>query len=584
MSNTHDEWEPSSGKPPPSSFAFPFQAYPGNPDPGLGIPGVSRRRSSLDSATPRPAVPVQSADEIEVLSHSGSFSDLRKPFAPFMAGGDASSSTGSLPRSSSSNSLYRQSAAANMMPAAPAAVADPTTPTTPIPRVSSTHSFRAPFLAPSSRPNSSFWAPPSYAVAPVASPTASTTALPLTPFKAKPPAPSTRLAAPLEKADKPWLQKREKGSRSSYILTLSCIFLGLCGAGALIYFGYSGVHLLDESKLCSVLDEQFNGPDLDGNTWTPTVELGGFGNGEFQMTTAESENLRIQDGQLYITPTLTSDEIGRDAVLDNGKYTLKGCTTNNKTACTAASSNARGTVINPVKSARIDTKSKATIRFGKVEIRAKMPLGDWLWPAIWMLPQDDSVYGPWPVGGEIDIVEARGNGLSYPNQGANFVRASLNYGPFSTAFNTIFGWWSNKRTTYAAGWHTYVLEWDESFMRVYVDKRTQSLLEVTLGKGKHKSFWDKAGFPSVAQNGSAQAVVTNPYTAAGSYSNSAPFDQNFYLVVNLAVGGTSGWFPDGKGGKMWYDGSLSAMRDFARAQDDWERTWPDSVDDRSLRM
>ena len=53
-------------------------------------------------------------------------------------------------------------------------------------------------------------------------------------------------------------------------------------------------------------------------------------------------------------------------------------------------------------SARITTQNSATIAFGKVEVRAKIPRGDWLWPAIWMLPKDD-VYGKWPLSGEIDV-------------------------------------------------------------------------------------------------------------------------------------------------------------------------------------
>jgi hypothetical protein len=57
----------------------------------------------------------------------------------------------------------------------------------------------------------------------------------------------------------------------------------------------------------------------------------------------------------------------------------------------------------------------------------------------------------------------------------------------------------------------------------------------------------------------------------------------FYLIINLAVGGTSGWFPDGKGGKPWYDESQNAMRDFANAQDTWSKTWG-GRDERSFRM
>lgn len=66
-------------------------------------------------------------------------------------------------------------------------------------------------------------------------------------------------------------------------------------------------------------------------------------------------------------------------------------------------------------SARLTTKNSHHITYGKVEIRAKLPQGDWLWPALWMLPVDDA-YGPWPLSGEIDIMESRGNGVDYKAQ------------------------------------------------------------------------------------------------------------------------------------------------------------------------
>lgn len=56
------------------------------------------------------------------------------------------------------------------------------------------------------------------------------------------------------------------------------------------------------------------------------------------------------------------------------------------------------------------------------------------------------------------------------------------------------------------------------------------------------------------------------------------------MVVDLAAGGTSGWFPDGVGNKPWHDASASAMYDFAKAQDTWAATWPASADDRAFRM
>jgi beta-glucanase (GH16 family) len=389
--------------------------------------------------------------------------------------------------------------------------------------------------------------------------------------------------APIEK---PWLSNPERGATASYFTTLLCIFLGLAGAAILCWQGVSNVLLLDQSKLCLVLSEDFSSQDLDTSTWTKDVELGGFGNGEFQMTTDSPSNLFLSNGQLYIVPTLTSDIIPLASIFNGGNFTLQGCTSTNQTACSVESNAALGTVINPVQSARITTQGKKNIRFGKVEVRAKLPRGDWLWPAIWMLPENNT-YGPWPASGEIDIVEARGNGPTYPAQGSNFVRSSLNYGPLPSVLNQIYGWFSLKRSSLDQAFHTYTLEWDSSFMRFYTDSRLHAMLETqtrtqSIG-GKVKSFWEKAGFPLTAINGSsgAEVVVTNPWAGRGPI---APFDQSFYLIIDLAVGGTSGWFPDNKGGKPWYDGSLTATRDFARAQNIWSATWPTDPNDGAFRI
>ena len=345
-------------------------------------------------------------------------------------------------RSSSSNSIYRSSVGAIL-----AAESRPSTPSVP--------SFRPPFLAPSSRPSSSLWSPPTYNSQLVSSANASTTALPHL-SKPKPPLPSTRLSGPIEKSDKPWLSSREPGAMASYLTTLLFIFLGLGGAAVLCWQGVTNVLLIDQSKLCSVLSEDFSSQDLDTSTWNKDIELGGFGNGEFEMTTDSSSNLFISNNQLYIMPTLTSDVISSASIFNGANYTLEGCTTSNTSACTVQSNSLVGSVINPVQSARINTQGKKNIRYGKVEVRAKLPRGyalrsyvlpyvtyyffsDWLWPAIWMLPENNT-YGPWPASGEIDIMEARGNGPTYPAQGSNYVRSTLNYGPLPTVFNQIFGW------------------------------------------------------------------------------------------------------------------------------------------------
>ncbi|KAJ3553974.1 hypothetical protein NP233_g12521 [Leucocoprinus birnbaumii] len=125
------------------------------------------------------------------------------------------------------------------------------------------------------------------------------------------------------------------------------------------------------------------------------------------------------------------------------------------------------------------------------------------------------------------------------------------------------------------------MEWDERWFRFYVDTRLDALLEVKNIKPGKGSFWQRGGFPLTAQNGSTEVVVENPYVNA---SANAPFDQPFYLTLSLAAGGTSGWFPDHVGNKPWLDESLTAMRDFAKAQSTWSQTWSDNVDEKSFVM
>lgn len=175
-------------------------------------------------------------------------------------------------------------------------------------------------------------------------------------------------------------------------------------------------------------------------------------------------------------------------------------------------------------------------------------------------------------------MEARGNLDTYPQQGNNYVRSTLRWGPLDSVIADAFGWQSQKRTSYAEGFHTYTFEWTSSFMRISVDSRLHAMLDLSVSK---QSFWDRGDFPSTAQNGSTETVVDDIWEGQ---PNSAPFDQEFYLIIDLAVGGTSGWFPDNVGGKMWFDGSATAMTDFASAQDTWYATWPTNDDDRAFRI
>lgn len=116
-------------------------------------------------------------------------------------------------------------------------------------------------------------------------------------------------------------------------------------------------------------------------------------------------------------------------------------------------------------------------------------------------------------------MEARGNGPTYPAQGSNFARSSLNWGPLDALLTTTFGWWTTKRGSFADGFHVYAMEWDTKFMRFYQDSRLQVMLDISTTK---QSFFEKGGYPATAQNGSDKVVVENPWETRG---NNAPFDQ-----------------------------------------------------------
>ncbi|RKO89995.1 concanavalin A-like lectin/glucanase domain-containing protein, partial [Blyttiomyces helicus] len=173
---------------------------------------------------------------------------------------------------------------------------------------------------------------------------------------------------------------------------------------------------------------------LRNSVWQHASTLGGGGNFEFEWYTNNRSNSFVRDGTLYLQPTLTADAIG-EANVENG-YTMdlwggdpaSLCTGNAFFGCERTSGN--GQIINPIQSAQIRTVNSVNFKYGRVEVRAKLPQGDWIWPAIWMLPVNGE-YGKWPASGEIDIMESRGN-LNYPAEfggGVNTIGSTLHWGP-----------------------------------------------------------------------------------------------------------------------------------------------------------
>ena len=116
---------------------------------------------------------------------------------------------------------------------------------------------------------------------------------------------------------------------------------------------------------CQILDEDFSG-GFNTNVWTKEAEVGGFGNGEFEQTTTTDENVFIQGGQLVIKPTLQDAKLIDTNNIIN--LTAQGiCTeaTQLWSSCVTSTNTTNGTIVQPVKSGRINTKKGATIKYGK---------------------------------------------------------------------------------------------------------------------------------------------------------------------------------------------------------------------------
>jgi beta-glucanase (GH16 family) len=170
-------------------------------------------------------------------------------------------------------------------------------------------------------------------------------------------------------------------------------------------------------------------------------------------------------------------------------------------------------------SAKLVSKGKGSWQYGYFEIRAKLPQGRGTWPAIWMLPEENR-FGGWPKNGEIDIMEHVG-------YDAGRVHGTVH----TEAFNHLLGTQKGAQLmvpNFASEFHTYAVDWKQGQMDFYID-------------GQHYFTFKNSG------NGHQEW----------------PFDQSFYLILNLAVGGN--W-----GGKEGVDASIWPQRmevDYVRVYD-----------------
>ena len=173
-----------------------------------------------------------------------------------------------------------------------------------------------------------------------------------------------------------------------------------------------------------------------------------------------------------------------------------------------------------------------------------------------MLPKDTE-FGSWPASGEIDIMESRGNAASCDVGGVDTFGSTLHFGP---------GWpydaWDKAHKEYkhtedlSNGFHTYELEWTKDHILTKFDGNT--VLEF-----KHdQDMFTKGEFPS---------NIHNPWKHEKDVN--APFNRDFYLIFNVAVGGTNGYFPDGHCNKPYANTDPKSVNTFWDAKGAWLPTW-----------
>ena len=243
-----------------------------------------------------------------------------------------------------------------------------------------------------------------------------------------------------------------------------------------------------------VWSDEFNGTELDREKWKPEQSCWGGGNQERQCYTDRAENIRVADGSLHLMARkeLFTGPDRPPEIADNP---------------------------NPQKtqeytSGKIRTLGISSWKYGKIEFRAKSPKGQGTWPAVWMMPADN-YYGGWPRSGEIDILEGVNLGATCDTckggVGENRMISALHFGdyaPKNTVLDTRVALPSNALPS--DEYHVWTLEWGEGLMRFYLDGR--KYWELT------DADWDSA----------SPLAKSNPV---------APFDQPFYIMANLAIGG-----------------------------------------------
>jgi len=197
-----------------------------------------------------------------------------------------------------------------------------------------------------------------------------------------------------------------------------------------------------------------------------------------------------------------------------------------------------------------------SFRYGRVEIAARLPVGDYLWPALWLLPASNQ-YGIWPASGEIDIMESTGNN---PSEWSSTIHYAPSWPEKTYKLHKQMYQLKSNEGTFHDNFHVFGLVWNEKEIYTYMDVDLPEN-RVMYADFTKESCFEKGGWDS--------KFIHNPWF---NRPNNAPFDSDFYVILNVAVGGISEFFPDSPC-KPWNNTSPHAMNQFWNARNQWLKTW-----------
>ena len=298
-----------------------------------------------------------------------------------------------------------------------------------------------------------------------------------------------------------------------------------------------------------VFNETFD--SLNQSTWGRVIKFPLGPDYEFCVyhNANHRELAKIVDGVLRIKPLILEDYYGEGATTF-GNTELGGCTSTLPAECKRKAT--AFNILPPIISARFTTKESFNFRYGKIEIRAKFPEGDWLYPEMWLEPSYGNNYGAGYSSGRVLLGLARGNdNLINATSGEIFDSRKLEFGFRIGAAGNVENYMVSKIEETGPRWtkefHVYTTIWNSDGFQFFVD-------------------YEEVGKLVPEENG----WMNN------QFNKMAPFDQEFYITIGLGVGGIR-IFPDGTNSsgisKPWRNLGAKAMLQFWHAKNQWLPSW-----------